>query len=59
MFELIQLLMMTEWDYDSTSGYYYNQSNGLHYDPNSGFYYSDAIGKGMDNGNSTVFSGSP
>ncbi|XP_011000056.1 PREDICTED: RNA-binding protein 5 isoform X2 [Populus euphratica] len=40
-----RLLMMTEWDYDSTSGYYYNQSNGLHYDPNSGFYYSDAIGK--------------
>ncbi|CAK7329828.1 unnamed protein product [Dovyalis caffra] len=34
-----------KWDYDSTSGYYYNQSNGLHYDPNSGFYYSDAIGK--------------
>ncbi|KAG6762742.1 hypothetical protein POTOM_033261 [Populus tomentosa] len=45
MFKLTQLLMMTEWDYDSTSGYYYNQSNGLHYDPNSGFYYSDAIGK--------------
>ncbi|KDP38223.1 hypothetical protein JCGZ_04866 [Jatropha curcas] len=34
-----------EWEYDSTSGYYYSQSNGLHYDPKSGFYYSDAVGK--------------
>lgn len=36
--------MITEWDYDSTSGYYCNESNGLYYDPKSGFYYSDAIG---------------
>ncbi|KAA8545915.1 hypothetical protein F0562_020634 [Nyssa sinensis] len=34
-----------EWEYDSASGYYYNQSNGCHYDPNSGFYYTDALGK--------------
>ncbi|XP_057965191.1 zinc finger protein ZOP1 [Malania oleifera] len=34
-----------EWDYDSTSGYYYNQATGCYYDPNSGFYYSDSIGK--------------
>ncbi|KAJ8766641.1 hypothetical protein K2173_001161 [Erythroxylum novogranatense] len=34
-----------EWEYDSTSGYYFNRSNGLQYDPNSGFYYSDTIGK--------------
>ncbi|CAI0447084.1 unnamed protein product [Linum tenue] len=34
-----------KWAFDSTSGYYYNNDNGLHYDPNSGFYYSDAIGK--------------
>ncbi|KAK6946145.1 OCRE domain [Dillenia turbinata] len=32
------------WEYDSSTGYYYNQ-NGLYYDPNSGFYFSDAIGK--------------
>lgn len=36
--------MMTEWEHDSTSGYYQNQRNGFYYDPNSGFYYSDAIG---------------
>jgi len=36
--------MMTEWEYDSTSGYYYNKSNGFYNDPNSGFYYSDAVG---------------
>lgn len=34
-----------EWEYDATSGYYYNQRNGFHHDPKSGFYYSDAIGK--------------
>uniref|UniRef100_A0A5B6ZKE1 Putative WW domain-binding protein 4 n=1 Tax=Davidia involucrata TaxID=16924 RepID=A0A5B6ZKE1_DAVIN len=34
-----------EWEFDSTSGYYYNQSNGCSYDPNSGFYYTDALGK--------------
>ncbi|XP_030450102.1 zinc finger protein ZOP1 [Syzygium oleosum] len=33
-----------EWEHDSSSGYYYSQSNGLYYDPKSGFYYSDAIG---------------
>ncbi|KAK8529900.1 hypothetical protein V6N13_102789 [Hibiscus sabdariffa] len=32
-----------DWEYDSSSGYYYNQNNGLCYDPKSGFYYSDAI----------------
>ncbi|XP_031266627.1 zinc finger protein ZOP1 [Pistacia vera] len=34
-----------KWDYDGTSGYYFNSSNGLYYDPKSGFYYSDAIAK--------------
>ncbi|KAF6162563.1 hypothetical protein GIB67_003109 [Kingdonia uniflora] len=34
-----------EWEYDSTSGYYQNRTNGYFYDPNSGFYYSDALGK--------------
>ncbi|GMI74536.1 Zinc-finger and OCRE domain-containing Protein 1 [Hibiscus trionum] len=34
-----------DWEYDSSSGYYYNQNNGLCYDPKSGFYYSDAIGR--------------
>ncbi|KAK3024531.1 hypothetical protein RJ639_043723 [Escallonia herrerae] len=34
-----------EWEHDSNSGYYYNQSNGCYYDPNSGFYYTDALGK--------------
>ncbi|RWR90006.1 zinc finger protein ZOP1 [Cinnamomum micranthum f. kanehirae] len=34
-----------KWEYDATSGYYYNQANGIHYDPNSGLYYSAAIGK--------------
>ncbi|KAF2316630.1 hypothetical protein P3X46_026450 [Hevea brasiliensis] len=34
-----------EWECDKTSGYYYNQSTGLHYDPKSGFYYTDALGK--------------
>uniref|UniRef100_A0A1J3EI62 WW domain-binding protein 4 n=1 Tax=Noccaea caerulescens TaxID=107243 RepID=A0A1J3EI62_NOCCA len=33
-----------DWTLDSASGYYYNQSNGLHYDSKSGFYYSDSIG---------------
>lgn len=44
LLKLIQLQLMTEWQYNSTSGYYYNQSNGFYYDANSGFYYSDAIG---------------
>lgn len=34
-----------EWEYDSASGYYYNQNNGCHYDPKSGFYYTDSLGK--------------
>ncbi|KHG15809.1 WW domain-binding 4 [Gossypium arboreum] len=34
-----------DWDYDSSSGYYYNQNNELYFDPKSGFYYSDAIGR--------------
>lgn len=34
-----------EWEYDSSSGYYFNQSTGLFYDAKSGFYYSDTIGK--------------
>ncbi|XP_028765867.1 zinc finger protein ZOP1-like [Neltuma alba] len=34
-----------EWEVDSSSGYYYRQTNGFYYDPKSGFYYSDAIGK--------------
>ena len=29
---------------DSASGYYYNQTNGLHYDSDSGFKYSESIG---------------
>lgn len=35
---------MTEWEHDTTSGYYYNQTNACYYDPNSGFYYTDALG---------------
>ncbi|KAJ0077053.1 hypothetical protein Patl1_36186 [Pistacia atlantica] len=42
---LVMSSLMTEWDYDGTSGYYFNSSNGLYYDPKSGFYYSDAIAK--------------
>ncbi|XP_061367149.1 zinc finger protein ZOP1 [Gastrolobium bilobum] len=34
-----------EWEFDSSSGYYYHKTNGFYYDPKSGFYYSDAIGK--------------
>ncbi|KAL3538896.1 hypothetical protein ACH5RR_002262 [Cinchona calisaya] len=34
-----------EWELDSSSGYYYNQSNCFYYDPNSGFYYTEALGK--------------
>ncbi|EPS63616.1 hypothetical protein M569_11168, partial [Genlisea aurea] len=37
--------MPGEWELESSSGYYYNQTTGYHYDPNSGFYYSDSIGK--------------
>lgn len=44
LLKLIQLCLMTEWQYDSSSGYYYHQSNGFCYDANSGFYFSDAIG---------------
>lgn len=35
---------MADWEFDSATGYYYDQRNGCHYDPNSGFYYTDAIG---------------
>ncbi|KAM0012910.1 putative WW domain-binding protein [Helianthus debilis subsp. tardiflorus] len=35
----------TEWEHDTSSGYYYCKSNGCYYDPNSGFYYTDALGK--------------
>ncbi|XP_039039853.1 zinc finger protein ZOP1-like [Hibiscus syriacus] len=34
-----------DWEYDSSSGYYYNKNNGLCYDPKSGFYYSESIGR--------------
>ncbi|XP_020233587.1 zinc finger protein ZOP1 [Cajanus cajan] len=34
-----------EWEFDSSSGYYFHKTNGFYYDPKSGFYYSDAIGK--------------
>ncbi|KAJ4964896.1 hypothetical protein NE237_016745 [Protea cynaroides] len=34
-----------EWEYDSSSGYYYNRANNYHYDPNSGLYYSSVLGK--------------
>ncbi|KFK35998.1 hypothetical protein AALP_AA4G064600 [Arabis alpina] len=34
-----------DWTLDAASGYYYNQTNGLHYDSKSGFYYSDSIGQ--------------
>ncbi|XP_039025025.1 zinc finger protein ZOP1-like [Hibiscus syriacus] len=34
-----------DWEYDNSSGYYYNKNNGLCCDPKSGFYYSDAIGR--------------
>ncbi|KAE8716698.1 Detected protein of unknown function [Hibiscus syriacus] len=37
-----------DWEYDSSSGYYYNQNNGLCYDSKSGFYYSDDIGPVAD-----------
>lgn len=37
--------MSGEWEHDTTSGYYYNQTNACYYDPNSGFYYTDALGK--------------
>ncbi|KAH6772648.1 C2H2 and C2HC zinc fingers superfamily protein [Perilla frutescens var. hirtella] len=37
--------MPGEWEYDSSSGYYYNETTGYHYDPNSGFYYTDSLGK--------------
>ncbi|CAF1709540.1 unnamed protein product [Brassica oleracea] len=32
-----------DWMLDSASGYYYNQTNGLHYDSDSGFKYSESI----------------
>ncbi|CAO2831863.1 unnamed protein product [Amaranthus hypochondriacus] len=35
----------TAWEYDNTSGYYYDQHTRIHYDPKSGFYYSDVLGK--------------
>ncbi|KAI3446022.1 hypothetical protein Pfo_002687 [Paulownia fortunei] len=37
--------MSGDWEYDSSSGYYYNQNTSCYYDPNSGFYYTDALGK--------------
>jgi len=37
-----------EWEFDSSSGYYYHKTNGFCYDPKSGFYYSDAIGMTLE-----------
>ncbi|GFP84547.1 ww domain-binding protein 4 [Phtheirospermum japonicum] len=37
--------MPGEWEYESSTGYYYNQKTSCYYDPNSGFYYTDALGK--------------
>lgn len=34
-----------EWEYDESSGYYFNADTKYYYDPNSGLYYSDIIGK--------------
>lgn len=34
-----------DWEYESSSGYYYNQRTSCYYDPNSGFFYTDSIGK--------------
>ncbi|KZV41156.1 WW domain-binding protein 4, partial [Dorcoceras hygrometricum] len=34
-----------EWEYESSSGYYYNHRTSCYYDPNSGFYYTDSLGK--------------
>ncbi|XP_073310010.1 zinc finger protein ZOP1-like [Primulina huaijiensis] len=34
-----------DWEYESSSGYYYNQRTNCYYDPNSGFFYTDSIGK--------------
>ncbi|XP_078157358.1 C2H2 and C2HC zinc fingers superfamily protein [Carex rostrata] len=35
----------SDWEFDSSSGYYYNKLNGFHYDKNSDLYYSAALGK--------------
>ncbi|CAK9150789.1 unnamed protein product [Ilex paraguariensis] len=34
-----------EWEYESSSGYYYNKDDGFYFDTKSGFYYTDALGK--------------
>lgn len=34
-----------EWEFDESSGYYFNAATRYYYDPNSGLYYSDIIGK--------------
>lgn len=34
-----------EWEYEESSGYYFNAATKYYYDPNSGLYYSDIIGK--------------
>ncbi|KAF5202938.1 Zinc finger protein zop1 [Thalictrum thalictroides] len=34
-----------DWEFDSTSGYFFNQASSYYYDCNSGLYYSDALGK--------------
>ncbi|KAL0334822.1 UNVERIFIED_CONTAM: Zinc finger protein ZOP1 [Sesamum radiatum] len=41
----IAMVRVADWEYDSSSGYYYNQKNNYYYDPNSGFYYMDSLGK--------------
>ena len=33
-----------EWEFDSSTGYYYHKTNGFYYDQKSGFYYSDTMG---------------
>ncbi|CAH1425980.1 unnamed protein product [Lactuca virosa] len=40
-----QFTMYGEWEYDTSAGYFYNQTNGCYYDPKSGFFYTNALGK--------------
>ncbi|KAJ3695864.1 hypothetical protein LUZ60_001241 [Juncus effusus] len=34
-----------EWEFDTSSGYYYNKSNSFYYDKTSDLFYSDSLGK--------------
>ncbi|XP_031497808.1 zinc finger protein ZOP1 isoform X1 [Nymphaea colorata] len=48
-----------DWQYDSSSGYYFNQASGYYFDTDSGLYYSDNIGKWMTQEEASTLNNAP